>query len=290
MKYGKQKINNMNFLEEFKEYITSESKISYELVSKHIDDSQKRFSLSRGWNSGEFGKFTDDFMYAIAWKSITSSNNSSFFKNNVDLIKLYQDTQYIDLMRMLSYSESLTNDYMKNLASPITNILEDKFKNLKEEIVLVDYGCGLAYWTIHMAEILVSKNIPCKLVLIDIYRESFINFIDFLCKKRNIPYEYLEVTHEKLVPDIPKCDYAHVMAVLEHTSEPVKIIQTIVDNIRDNGIIYGTFYDDPFDDYQHISYDLSDARNILEDNKKYKINNLGPYWNKDTTMYQVFKS
>ena len=60
MKYGKQKINNMNFLEEFKEYITSESKISYELVSKHIDDSQKRFSLSRGWNSGEFGKFTDE--------------------------------------------------------------------------------------------------------------------------------------------------------------------------------------------------------------------------------------
>ena len=149
----------MNFLEEFKEHISDKTKTPYELISKHIDDSQKRFSTNRGWNSGEFGKFTDDFMCAIAWTSITSSNNSSFFKNNVDLIKLYQDTQYVDLMRMLSYSESLTNDHMKNLVSPITNILEDKFKNLKEEIVLVDYGCGLAYWTIHIAEILISKNL-----------------------------------------------------------------------------------------------------------------------------------
>ena len=179
---------------------------------------------------------------------------------------------------------------MKQLVSPIVEILAGKFKTFKEEIVLVDYGCGLAYWTIHIAEILTSKNIPCKLVLIDIYRESFINFINFLCKKRNISYEYLEVTHKKLIPKIPKCDYVHMMAVLEHTSEPEKITQIIVDNINDHGIIFGTFYDDPFEDYQHISYDLSNARNILENNKKYKINNLGPYWNKDTTMYQVFKS
>ena len=79
------------------------------------------------------------------------------------------------------------------------------------------------------------------------------------------------------------------MAVLEHTSEPEQIMNAIVSSIRDHGLIYGTFYDEPFEDYQHISYNLSSARNILENNQQYKIAKLGPYWNPETTLYQVFK-
>ena len=71
-----------------------------------------------------------------------------------------------------------------------------------------------------------------------------------------------EVKHDKLIPKIPECDYAHIMAVLEHTSEPEKIVESVVDSMRNGGIIFGTFYDDPFEDFEHISLDLSGARNI----------------------------
>ena len=277
----------INFLHEYKEYLSRKTNVSYDLVNKHIQASMDQFNSS--WSSKDYKKFTDTFTTAMAWTAINSNNESSFYKNGIDYIQLYQNVQYVDLMRMLSYSESLTNDNMKRLIEPFVNLLVDKYESCKDTIVLVDYGCGLAYWTIHIAEVLVSKNIPCELILIDIYRESFVDFIKFLCNTRNIPYKYLEVTHEQLIPEIPACDYVHIMAVLEHTSEPTKIIQSIVNNIRDHGLIFGTFYDDPFEDYQHISYNLREAREILENNQEYKITNLGPYWNPTTTLYQIFK-
>ena len=173
----------MYFLKEFKEHLSNKINIPYELVDKHINISQQRFSSS--WNSGEYGKFSDDFYTATSWTSLTSANKSSFCKDGIDFIQLYQNSQYIDIMRMLSYSEphsltSLTNKAMKQLVAPFVKILVSKFETSGDKIVLVDYGCGLAYWTIHIAEILVSKNIPCELVLIDIYRESFIDFIDLI--------------------------------------------------------------------------------------------------------------
>jgi len=277
----------MNFLEEFKIYLSEKNSMSYDVIDRHIQVSLKQFESS--WRSASYKKFTDDFCHATAWTALTNSNKSSFCKDGIDYIQLYQNSQYVDLMRMLSYSEALTNENMKQNVSLFVEFLEKKYERVGDPIVLIDYGCGLAYWTIHIAEALVNKNIPCELVLVDIYRESFISFLRFLCDKRNIPHKYLEVTHDKLIPELPECDYVHIMAVLEHTSEPEQIMNAIVSSIRDHGLIYGTFYDDPFEDYQHISYNLSSARNILENNQQYKIAKLGPYWNPETTLYQVFK-
>ena len=99
----------------------------------------------------------------------------------------------------------------------------------------------------------------------------------------------MEVKHNKLVPELPKFDYAHIMAVLEHTSEPEEIVKELVEKARHGAVIFGTFYDDPFDDFEHISYDLSGCREILENNKKFDITNLGSYWNDETTIYQILK-
>jgi 2-polyprenyl-3-methyl-5-hydroxy-6-metoxy-1,4-benzoquinol methylase len=256
---------------------------------------QKSFDVfgSRGWNGGEFGKFTDMMSGAMQWKYLTKEKNGSFIsKDNIDYIKCYDYMQDLDLMRMLSYSFSLNHLAMQANVKIFVENLISKYENDTDlnQIVLVDYGCGLAYWTIAICEELIKSNIPVKLILIDIFRQSFVEFLEYLCQKRKIDYEFRPVIHNKLIPEIPECDYVHLMAVLEHTSEPTKIIKTIVDNIRNGGIIFGTFYDDPFDDFQHISMDLSKARDVLEKNKNYKIENLGPYWNSDTTIYQVFKN
>jgi 2-polyprenyl-3-methyl-5-hydroxy-6-metoxy-1,4-benzoquinol methylase len=278
-----------DYLNEYIEFYSNKHNLKIHTIEKHIQKSFEVFG-DGGWNGGEFAEFTDMMNKAMQWKYLTKEKNSSFFSDGgIDFIKCYDYMQDLDLMRMLSYS--LQRGQIVDNVAYFAEFLMHKYEesNVIDKIVVVDYGCGLAYWTIAICELLIEKDIPVELILIDIYRKSFVEFLDYLCKKRKINYQFKEVKHDKLIPEIPECDYVHIMAVLEHTSEPEKIIESIVDSIRNDGIIFGTFYDDPFEDFEHISYDLSGARNILENNKKYNIKNHGSYWNEETTVYQVFK-
>lgn len=281
-----------NYLEEYMDFYSKKNNLDRNLVGKVFNQSMAVFEDGRGWNGGGMLELTDTMAEVMQWKYISKEKESSFYNDdNIDFEKMYVYMQDLDLMRMLSYSISLNNLVMKNHVQIFVENLIDKYENGNEidEISVVDYGCGLAYWTIAICESLIERNIPVKLTLIDLYRESFVEFLDYLCKKRNINYEFVEVKHNKLVPELPKFDYAHLMAVLEHTSEPEEIVKELVEKARHGAVIFGTFYDDPFDDFEHISYDLSGCREILENNKKWDITNLGSYWNDETTVYQILK-
>ena len=281
-----------NYLEEYIDFYSKKNNLDINLVVKVFNQSMAVFEDNRGWNGGGMLELTDTMAEVMQWKYISKEKESTFYNDdNVDFEKMYVYMQDLDLMRMLSYSISLDNSAMKNHVQIFVENLIDKYENDNEidEISVVDYGCGLAYWTIAICESLIEKNIPVKLTLIDLYRESFVEFLDYLCKKRNINYEFVEVKHIKLVPELPKFDYAHLMAVLEHTSEPEEIVKELVEKARHGAVMFGTFYDDPFDDFEHISYDLSGCRKILENNEKWDITNLGSYWNDETTVYQILK-
>ena len=282
-----------NYLEEYIDFYSKKNNLDINLVVKVFNQSMAVFEDNRGWNGGGMLELTDTMAEVMQWKYISKEKESTFYNDdNVDFEKMYVYMQDLDLMRMLSYSISLDNSAMKNHVQIFVENLIDKYENDNEidEISVVDYGCGLAYWTIAICESLIEKNIPVKLTLIDLYRESFVEFLDYLCKKRNINYEFVEVKHIKLVPELPKFDYAHLMAVLEHTSEPEEIVKELVEKARHGAVMFGTFYDDPFDDFEHISYDLSGCRKILENNEKWDITNLGSYWNDETTVYQILKT
>ena len=283
-----------NYLEEYIDFYSKKNNLDINLVVKVFNQSMAVFEDNRGWNGGGMLELTDTMAEVMQWKYISKEKESTFYNDdNVDFEKMYVYMQDLDLMRMLSYSISLDNPAMKNHVQIFVENLIDKYENDNEidEISVVDYGCGLAYWTIAICESLIEKNIPVKLTLIDLYRESFVEFLDYLCKKRNINYEFVEVKHIKLVPELPKFDYAHLMAVLEHTSEPEEIVKELVEKARHGAVMFGTFYDDPFDDFEHISYDLSGCREILENNKnpEWEITNVGSYWNDETTVYQILK-
>ena len=283
-----------NYLEEYIDFYSKKNNLDINLVVKVFNQSMAVFEDNRGWNGGGMLELTDTMAEVMQWKYISKEKESSFYNDdNVDFEKMYVYMQDLDLMRMLSYSISLDNSAMKNHVQIFVENLIDKYENDNEidEISVVDYGCGLAYWTIAICESLIEKNIPVKLTLIDLCRESFVEFLDYLCKKRNINYEFVEVKHIKLVPELPKFDYAHLMAVLEHTSEPEEIVKELVEKARHGAVMFGTFYDDPFDDFEHISYDLSGCREILENNKnpEWEITNVGSYWNDETTVYQILK-
>ena len=283
-----------NYLEEYIDFYSKKNNLDINLVVKVFNQSMAVFEDNRGWNGGGMLELTDTMAEVMQWKYISKEKESTFYNDdNVDFEKMYVYMQDLDLMRMLSYSISLDNSAMKNHVQIFVENLIDKYENDNEidEISVVDYGCGLAYWTIAICESLIEKNIPVKLTLIDLYRESFVEFLDYLCKKRNINYEFVEVKHIKLVPELPKFDYAHLMAVLEHTSEPEEIVKELVEKAKHGAVMFGTFYDDPFDDFEHISYDLSGCREILENNKnpEWEITNVGSYWNDETTVYQILK-
>jgi len=292
---------DLTMMAEYIKFYSDKHNIKESRVRKIFNKAYAVFG-NDGWDGGEYHDFVDKISKTMQWKYFTNKKSSSFVnEDGIDFIKCYDYMQDYDLLRMLSYSYGLTPEVIQLNTKVFSNHLEHKYNQSNDmfenghywpkidEIVIVDYGCGLAYWTIEMCDKLIKNNIPVKLILIDIYRKSFVEFLDYRCKKRKINYEFRKVTHNKLIPEIPECDYVHIMAVLEHTSEPVKVIESIIDSIRTGGIIFGTFYDDPFANFQHISADLSGARSILDDNENYEIKNLGIHWNPETTVYQVFK-
>ena len=285
-----------NYLEEYMDFYSEKNNLDRGSVEKVFYKSMESFDDDKGWNGKGLLELGDTMAEVMQWKYISKEKESSFYNDDrIDFRKMYIYMQDLDLMRMLSYGPSLNEAHLKDITKYFVTNLCDKYnhkdnKDLKE-ISIVDYGCGLAYWTISICKQLTEMGIPNKLTLVDINRESFVEFLDYLCKKRNINYEFIEVTHSKLVPELPKFDYAHIMAVLEHTSEPEEIVEELVEKARHGAVIFGTFYDDPFDDFEHISYDLSGCREILENNKnaEWKIINVGSYWNDETTVYQILK-
>ena len=279
-----------NYLEEYMDFYSKKNNLNRSLVEKVFHQSMAVFEDGKGLNGGDMRELTDTMAEVMQWKYISKEKESSFYNDdNADFEKMYVYMEDLDLMRMISYSHALTESHLKDLTEGFVTHLRDNYNEHLKEISLVDYGCGLAYWTISICKQLTEMGIPNKLTLVDINRKSFVEFLDYLCKKRNINYEFVEVKHNKLVPELPKFDYAHIMAVLEHTSEPEEIVKELVEKARHGAVIFGTFYDDPFDDFEHISYDLSGCREILENNKKWDITNLGSYWNDETTIYQILK-
>src|SRR5204863_8985565 len=95
----------------------------------------------------------------------------------------------------------------------------------RPSVDIVDYGCGLAHGSIAVARSLMSRGIKVKLTLVDIRKELHGQFLDFLCRKHGIDYEFIEVSAERLYPDLPAHDFSHNVSVLEHIREPLKVIE-----------------------------------------------------------------
>ncbi len=177
---------------------------------------------------------------------------------------LYDDTtdeQVIETYKFLGAADFLR---MLGYVIPTPKDVEAIVMRLPEQqmISIVDYGCGLAHRTIAVSRYLLERGTKIKLYLVDIRRELHLSFLDFLCHKYGINYEFIEVTAENLYPKLPQHDYCDNVSVLEHIREPVTVVNNIDRALRPGGL-YLAFVDDAIEEMMHISPNLKAVRERL---------------------------
>lgn len=202
-----------------------------------------------------------------------------------DYIKLYQQHAGISLFRFLSYADhrpsllgnaayffkllvggqaaraccSLRREVKKKLhrkkAPGVIELAGRRF----QKVVLLDYGCGLAYRSIETAQALGDRL--DRLVLVDI--PSLV--LDFTChraERLGLRVERIEVTPEQPYPQLPEHHICFANEVVEHVKEPLRLLARL-SSAQPGGALLCGDYDDHCPEIYHLHTDLSSFRREL---------------------------
>ena len=168
------------------------------------------------------------------------------------MIGTYQFHGPVDFLRMLGYRIPTEAD-VRAIVLALAG---------KQQVGIVDYGCGLAHRTIAVARCLMTRGCSVKLTLVDIRRELHLEFISFLCRKHGIAHEFIEITAAQLYPPLPLHDYCDTVSVLEHVREPLRVIENIHAALQPGGVFLAAV-EDEIDEMMHISANLKAVRDRL---------------------------
>ena len=259
-----------HYTKDYVEFLSIKNDIPLEEATKLFGKGWNVFG-ERGFGSGKFRDFTTFFSDAFAFKHGNSKD---------EIYNTYRFHALIDFFRILSYPIMDTERDI-SLYTEMVNYLASRYNNTKE-IVIVDYGCGLAHITVTLCKLLKKVNIRPKLVCIDIDRFIFKEFLEFIANKYDYDYEFIDVNEDNPFPTIPKFDLIQVKDVLEHIYEPEKVIDNINDSIKDNGIVSATT-DDEGPELMHVSRDLQGVRDKLD---KYGFKTSNKSWFNRGYIYQ----
>jgi|2_EtaG_2_1085320.scaffolds.fasta_scaffold89728_1 SAM-dependent methyltransferase len=261
----------LNFMPEYIDFVSITNKISYSEATKLIKLGSDSFN--QGFSGASFRNYTEFFGEVF-----------SFMQNDSEdqVHETYKFHAPMDFLRMLSYPicESHRDlELMKQFTDYLSS-LEDR-----NNITVVDYGCGLAQLTISICNILKEDyNLSPKLVLMDIDRKIHKEFLFFLTKKYNIECQWINITKNNPFPRIPNFDYIHVKDTFEHIYHPEVLVDNINNSIKKYGILVGTVADER-EEFMHATPNLSKVRKRLE---KHGFKNVGESWYNRCTLFQKY--
>jgi SAM-dependent methyltransferase len=229
---------------EFIEFVAERRGISIERARSMIEQAQRQFD--GGWSGDAYRRFTD--------KALETFKPLFDDTTDTEVIATYKLHAPNDFLRMLGY------------AVPRASEIEEVVGRLrgKSQVDIVDYGCGLAHRSIAISRQLQQSGTKVKLYLVDIRKELHVAFLEFLCKKFGIDYEFLDVTPENLYPELPGHDYCDNVSVLEHVREPLRVIDNTHRALRPGGLFLA-YVADQEEEMMHISPDLSATRRRLRE-------------------------
>ena len=136
-----------HYTKDYVEFLSIKNNIPLEEATKLFGKGWNVFG-ERGFGSGKFRDFTTFFSDAFAFKHGNSKD---------EIYNTYRFHALIDFFRILSY-HIMDTERDISLYTEMVNYLASRYNNTKE-IVIVDYGCGLAHITVTLCKLLKKVNI-----------------------------------------------------------------------------------------------------------------------------------
>jgi cyclopropane fatty-acyl-phospholipid synthase-like methyltransferase len=214
------------------------------------EDVEKRYlesicAFENGHGGSEFRSFCD-----LSYKIFSPL----FGDTPGELYNSYQFYGPLHLLRMASYPD---NGFLNE-----DDILGDL--SSKDEVVILDFGCGLAQKSRSIAKKLKAIGRKTHLLLADISTIRK-DFLIWLCENEQISCTFYDCTEAKPIPEFPAFDVLVATEVFEHVNNPVKYFDILNQNLKTNGIMI-TNVCDHTNEFMHISP-------RLEPLKKHILNN-----------------
>jgi SAM-dependent methyltransferase len=238
---------------EYVEFIAKRRGISNAKAKAMVDAAQKQFF--GGWLGDDFRKFSEQ-----ALETFRPLHDDA---TDAEVIETYKFHGPIDFLRMLGYVLPKPAE-----VEPIVSRLASK-----SHVDMIDYGCGLAHRSLTVARALQAKGVKVHLTLVDIRKEYHGLFLDHLCKKFGVSYDFIEITADKLYPELPPHDYCDNVDVLEHVREPLTVVNNTHRALRPGGYFLA-YCNDAIEEMMHISPDLSAVRRRFDELGYVKVASL----------------
>ncbi len=260
--------------EQFIDFMAKRQQCSPDNVRADYLSLKKYFRPHSNW----FRNFSEDYIRLF--------NFYYHIDHPTDYIYLYQQHAGVAMFRFLSYAGSKKASIADNLfyfirlmlkgegarafcafkremvkklkpkAEPPVRELLDRF----DRLVLLDYGCGLAYNSIATARSLQQR--VDRIVLVDIPSLVF----DFTCYRAQllgIKTERIDVTAENPYPELPEHHLCFANEVVEHVKDPLQLLARISAAQKSGALLYGDF-EDHCPEIYHLHTDLSFFREQLK--------------------------
>jgi 2-polyprenyl-3-methyl-5-hydroxy-6-metoxy-1,4-benzoquinol methylase len=157
----------------------------------------------------------------------------------------YRVHQEAHLLRYLSYRE------------PVWSPGDPIFASLNaDNPVIVDFGCGLAQFSITLAEALRARH-P-RLVLADIPARHF-GFLAWLVERLDLDATLRPCTQEQPMPPLEAADVVVAREFFEHVYDPSRYLDYFADYLKPRGWLVAKL-DDHRREFGHVSPNLEGAR------------------------------
>ena len=148
--------------------------------------SRSQAQFAGGWAGTEYRAFTERALEVLRPLHDDTPGGA--------LIGTYRAHAPLDFLRMLSYPIPP--------AAELSVIVDRLARRPAPRIV--DYGCGLAHRSLAVARALRARGVEVRLSLVDIRREVHVAFLDFVCLKYAVPWEFVEVTAQQPYRQCPR--------------------------------------------------------------------------------------
>jgi len=123
--------------------------------------------------------------------------------------------------------------------------------------VVVDYGCGLGYVSMAMAQ----THPESKVYLVDM-DSMVLDFAEYRFNRCGLNFEAIRVTQEDTYPQLPRHNLCIAVDVMEHLVQPMAAYRNICKAMEPGGILCGGFGNHGHQ-FFHVSPNLEELREAL---------------------------